>query len=187
MNSKARFFQILGLAALVQPIGVNAHPLHWSTDEVGFLSGMIHPLESFDHILTMLAIGLCLSRSAKQAVYFLPVVVVALMLCGGSLIFMPVEIVYAENIMNLSVLLLGLMLAFRFKASLLLEAFIVSNVMVFHGYVHADDIWLDVDAVAYTVGFSVTTALLITIGIAINWLFSCLEDKYSLGGRAAER
>ncbi|OAI07263.1 HupE/UreJ family protein [Methylomonas methanica] len=183
MNSKARYFQILGLAAFLLPLYVNAHPLHGATGDVGFLSGIIHPLESFDHVLTMLAMGLWLSRSAKQTIYFMPWVFVALMLIGSSLIFMPVEIVHAENIMNLSVLLLGLMLAFRFKASLLIEALIVGNVMVFHGYVHAYDIWLDVDAFAYTVGFSVATVMLMATGIAANQLFNRLEDKYSLAGR----
>ncbi|MBD9363737.1 HupE/UreJ family protein [Methylomonas fluvii] len=184
MNSKARYFQIFGLAAFLLPLSVDAHPLHIGAAEVGFLSGIIHPLESFDHILTMLAVGLWLSRSAKQTIYLMPWAFVVLMLIGGGLIFMPVDLVHAEIIMNLSVLLLSLMLAFRFKASLLIEAIIGGNIMLFHGYVHAYDIWLDEDALAYTAGFAMMTAMLMATGIVVkNRLLNCLEAKYPLAGR----
>jgi urease accessory protein len=185
MNLTAKYFQISGLAMLTLPEVGAAHPWHWPNETVGFLNGLIHPLESSDHILTMLAVGLWLSRYSKLGCQFMTALFVALMLLGGSLGFLAVEIIHAETTMNLSVLVLGLLLALGRKLALPVGLIVLGNVAVFQGYVHAFDMWLDIDAVAYTGGFALTTVLLLAIGIAVSGLFARLKVRYSLVRSAA--
>lgn len=168
MKSKTRYFQMLSLAVLAQPIVAAAHPMHWASESIGFFSGLSHPLTGSDHIITMLAVGFWLSQTSRHTTKILPFVFMALMLIGCGLSIIPIEIAHAENIMNLSALFLGLMLATGYKASSLTATLIVGNLALFHGYVHAYDIWLDVDGLSYTVGFSLTTLALIAMGIAIR-------------------
>jgi urease accessory protein len=180
MKCKAKFFQMLALLVLVQPMMVDAHPLHWTFESIGFLSGLSHPITSSEHILTMLVVGLCISQTGRRSVCYMPFVFVALMLMGGGLTLMPIEIAHAENFMYLSVLILALMLAAGFKVTMPVGMLIVGNVAVFHGHVHAFDMLLEDGAIAYTAGFAVATLVLIGVGIVTRWLFDHLELKYSL-------
>ncbi|CAD6874598.1 HupE/UreJ family protein [Methylomonas fluvii] len=187
MKSKARYFQKFSLAglALAQPIVATAHPMHWASESIGFLSGFIHPITSSDHIFTMLAVGLLVSKVSKKAICLMFLFFVTLMLIGGVLTLIPVEIVYAENVMHFSALLLGLTIISGHKVSSLIAMPLVANFALFHGYVHAYDIWLDADAFSYTVGFALATATLILVGIGIRSLIDRLvpeDDTHVFGG-----
>jgi urease accessory protein len=173
MNSKTRYFQILCLAVLAQPIVAVAHPMHWASDSIGFFSGMSHPLTGGDHIITMLVVGFWLSQANRQATKILPFLFIVLMLIGCGLSIIPIEIAHAECVMYLSALLL----ATGYKVSSLTATLMVGNLALFHGYVHAYDIWLDLDGLAYTVGFSLTTLALISMGIAIRIMVNRFTDK----------
>ena len=176
MKGNTRYIQILSLAALIQPIVADAHPLHWSGESIGILSGLAHPITSSDHILTMLAVGLWIGQTSRRTIYLMSLIFVTLMLIGGGLTLIPVEITYAENVMYISALLVGLMMVSGYKVSSLISVSIVGNLALFHGYVHAYDIWLDIDAISYTVGFALATVALITVGIAIRSLID--RSKY---------
>jgi urease accessory protein len=168
MNSKTRYFQLLSVAVLAQPLVAVAHPMHWLSESMGFVGGMVHPFTGSDHIVALLAVGFWLSQLNRRAVTILPLVFIVLMLFGCSLTLAPIEIAHAENIMNLSALLLGLLLASGYKVSSYTVALITGNLAVFHGYVHAYDIWLDIDGLAYTAGFIFTTLALIAMGVGIR-------------------
>ena len=177
MKCKARYFQILSLAVLAQPMVAMAHPMDWASESMGFLSGMAHPLTGADHVITMLVVGFWISQANRQASRILPFIFIALMLIGCGLSIIPIEIAHAENIMNLSALLLGLMLASGRKVSSLTATLIVGNLALFHGYVHAYDIWMDIDALSYTAGFSLTTLALIAVGITIRIIVNRFADN----------
>lgn len=180
MQGKVICSGMLALFAFAHPLVADAHPFHWALESVGFTSGLIHPLLSSDHILTMLAVGMCLFRSGPRFACVMPWVFVVLMLVGGGLTLIPVDIAQAENLMYLAVLMLGLMLVSGFRLAAPVVAVIVAAVAVFHGYVHAYDMLLDVDAFAFTAGFSLATLVLIALGIAMAWLFKRFEPKFSL-------
>lgn len=168
MKNKAGYFQLFSFAVLAQPIVALAHPMHWASESIGFFSGISHPFTGSDHIITMLAVGFWISQAKRHAAKILPFIFIALMLIGCGLSVVPIEIAHAESVMNLSALLLGLMLATGYKVSSLTATLTVGNLALFHGYVHAYDIWLDVDGLAYTAGFSLTTLALILMGFAIR-------------------
>lgn len=172
MNSKTRYFQILCLAVLAQPIVAVAHPMHWASESIGFFSGMIHPLTGLDHVITMLAVGFWIvqAKRYRHAVKMLPFLFIALMLIGCGLSIIAIEIAHAESVMYLSALLLALMLATGYKVSSLTASLTVGTLALFHGYAHAYNIWLDIDALGYTLGFALTTWILILMGAALGFM-----------------
>jgi urease accessory protein len=175
MKNTARLFQWLGFAILAQPLVANAHPLHWPTETSGLISGLIHPLSSSDHIITMLVVGFWLFQLNKHAAILLSAAFVCFMLVGCSLTLAPIEIAYAEKIMNAFALLLGLLLVSGYKAPRLMALFVISNLGLFHGYVHAYDIWLDKNGFPFTMGFLLTSLILILTGMLIEILI----DRYT--------
>lgn len=168
MKSKTRYIQILSLAVMALPIVAEAHPFHWASESIGFLSGLLHPLSSSDHIITMLIVSFWISQANRSATMITSLIFAALMLIGGWLTLISVEIPHADNLMNLSALLLGLMLVAGYKVSSIVMALIAGNLALFHGYVHAYDIWLDSHAFAYTTGFALATMVLISAGIPLR-------------------
>jgi urease accessory protein len=176
MKNTARLFQWLGFAIFAQPLVANAHPLHWPTETSGLISGLIHPLSSSDHIITMLVVGFWLFQLTKKAAILLSAVFVCFMLVGCSLTLAPIEIAYAEKIMNAFAVLLGLVLVSGYTPPTLMTLFIISNLALFHGYVHAYDIWLDKNGFSFTLGFSLTSLALILVGMAIEILI----DRYTI-------
>jgi urease accessory protein len=177
MRSKAIYFQILGLAVFAHPIVAAAHPMHWATESIGFLGGLSHPLTGSDHIITMLVVGFWISQASGLAARVLPLIFISLMLFGCGLTLLPIELANAENIMNLSALILGIMLAIGYKVSFATAALVVGNLALYHGYVHAYDIWLDIDGLAYTAGFALSTLVLIVIGVAMRQIGNRIVSK----------
>lgn len=177
MKGKVGFLRLLSWLVLAQPILVEAHPLHWATESVDFLGGLIHPLTSIEHVCAMFAVGFWIGRGNKGGVYYMPVVLMALMLVGGSLTFIPVEISGSQMVINLSVLMLSVALVFGMKVPSILTTLAAVNVTVLGGYVQAYDMMLDADAVSYTIGFLFSTVMLMIIGIATNRLF----NRYAFG------
>ena len=177
MKDNTRFFQIVSLAALALHMIAEAHPLHWSSESIGFINGLFHPINSSDHIFTMLLVGFWISQANRRTIYLMSFIFVTLMLIGGGLTLIPVEIIYAQNVMYLSALLLGSLMVSGFKVSSLLAVLVVGALALSHGYVHAYDIWLDIDAFGYTLGFALATVALITVGIAIRSLIDRFKYK----------
>ena len=73
-----------GASALLAFVHVaSAHPGHGGTS--GFAAGVRHPLSGPDHILAMIAVGLCAAQMGKRALWMLPVTFLAFMIGGGLL------------------------------------------------------------------------------------------------------
>lgn len=179
MKFKPDVFQIVSLAAMLQPSASEAHPFHWSSESVGFLSGLVHPWSGSDHIIAMLIVGFWIPQANRSATMILSLVFALLLLIGGGLTLVPVEIPYADNLTNLSALVLGLMLVGGYKASPVVMAVIVGNLAFFQGYVNAYDIWLDSDAFSYTAGFTLATLVLISIGMLLRTLIARMAQKHA--------
>ncbi len=168
MKGKARYFQVFALVTLLQPLMAKAHPFHWASESIGFVGGLIHPLTGADHLLIMLAVGLWASQSRRLGRMLMPWAFAFSMLMGCGLTLVPVEIAYAEPILYLAVSALALALIFVRKIPAHFAVLLPSGVALLHGYLHAYDMWLDADAFIYTLGFALTTMVLIYIGIAVG-------------------
>ena len=158
----------MGLAAgLLASTSVSAHTGIGTV--AGFSAGLMHPLLGLDHLLVMVATGLWAVYLGGRAIVLLPLAFIALMTAGATLGFMGYVLPYAEWIIALSVLTLGLALWRGWQSPSLLAGGLTAFFALFHGYVHAAEIG-EVSEAAYTyaLGFLLTTALLHGVGMGLG-------------------
>jgi len=169
IKAKTLFFY---WAILLTPISAQAHPFHLSGDSIGFFSGLVDPFASADHILAMLAFGAWIFKVTRPLAYFLPFIFIGLMLLGCVFTLIPIEIAYAQQVFYVSVALVGLMLVSNYPLPLPIATLIMAVFGFFHGYIHAIDILLGIEAFMYTAGFSVGALVLIASGFVMRLLLT---------------
>ena len=152
------------LARLALP--ASAHPGH---DAGGFASGFAHPFGGFDHLLAMLAVGLWAvqfaSRSENRAaLWLLPVAFVLPMGAGFLLALNNIALPGVETGIALSVLILGLVVAFAARPPLPAAMLVTAAFALFHGFAHGTEMG-EGAAVAYAAGMLLATALLHGFGL----------------------
>ncbi len=136
----------------------------------GFVSGFLHPLTGFDHLLAMVSVGLWGAFLGRPLVVVLPVIFPAVMAVGGVLGMAGVPLPPVELGIALSVLVLGAMIGFAVKAPVWLASLMVAFFAIFHGYAHGNELPSAADPVGYSVGFVLSTGLLHIVGIGIGLL-----------------
>lgn len=159
--NKLRFPLALALTLLAGT--ASAHPGH---DVVSFAAGFGHPLGGLDHLLAMLAVGLYAARQSGHARWALPVTFVLAMLGGAALSLSGVALVGVESGIAVSVLALGLLLAFMVRMPAVVSAPLVGWFALLHGHAHLSEIGAS-QVLTYVAGFVCATALLHAIGYGI--------------------
>jgi urease accessory protein len=139
----------------------------------GLVSGLLHPIMGPDHLVAMVAVGLWGAQLGPPALWVLPVVFPLVMALGGLLGLLGLPLPFIEMGIAASALLLGLAVATRFRAGLALTASLVGLFAVFHGHAHGTELPASANALAYGIGFVVSTGLLhlagILIGLLVRW------------------
>lgn len=136
----------------------------------GLLSGFMHPVAGLDHVTAMVAVGILGAFLGRPAIWVLPVVFPLVMTFGGVLGLLGVPIPYIEIGIAVSSIVLGLMILFALKPPLWIAAIIVAAFAIFHGHAHGTELPKAANALAYSVGFVVSTGLLHLAGIGIGEL-----------------
>ncbi|MGI0116623.1 HupE/UreJ family protein [Zooshikella sp. RANM57] len=134
----------------------------------GFLHGLSHPMSGIDHLLAMLAVGLWAAQIGGYALWAVPCTFVGVMVMGGIFGFFSIPVPFIEEGILVSVLVLGVLIAGAFRFSLHYSALIISLFAIFHGYAHGAEIPPTINAVLYTVGFVLATAMLHVTGIGFG-------------------
>jgi urease accessory protein len=147
----------------------------------GFVTGFLHPLTGFDHLLAMVAVGIWGAFLGRPLIVVLPVVFPTVMALGGMIAMLGVPLPPVEVGIAASVLVLGSMIAGGVRAPAWVAVIIVGAFAVFHGYAHGKELPSAADPIGYTSGFVLATGLLHVVGIAIG----LLNDRP--GGAAATR
>ncbi|MBK7493677.1 MAG: TonB-dependent receptor [Nitrosomonas sp.] len=142
--------------------------------------GFHHPLEGWDHILTMIAVGIWAAQSRGQAVWVLPLVFASVMSLGGFAGAVDIALPYTENIILLSVLLLNVFVIRKIQFSAPFNILIIALFAFFHGYAHGQEISASASLISYTAGFVFATLLLHGTGILIARLV-VLALAFSVG------
>lgn len=167
-------------AVLATPLSALAHAAGQSGG--GFLDGLQHPVLGYDHLLAMLCVGILSIRFGSAAAFLIPSVFVLVMVAGALLgirgvPFLPVEVGIA-----ISVVVLGLAMAWltrlRFAFVLGMAAFFA----VFHGYAHGIEMPESGGLISYISGFTLGTAVIHMAGVLIGYVF-----KINPAGRMIER
>ncbi|MCG9627982.1 HupE/UreJ family protein [Vibrio mediterranei] len=167
------------LLALLFPSLASAHPGH---SEVGFLSGMLHPLSGVDHVAAMMGIGLVCSLyfGRDKSMKWVSLSVLALSLVFGAGIavtgfFIPMF----ESLIALSVVLVGVVLTFGVSGRQLSRwlVYMLASFACFHGYVHLFEMPTNAAVMLYILGFVAASAALYFVGFILGAQFESPESK----------
>ena len=154
----------LALAAglILLPSMAFAHPGHGTS---GLVSGLSHPLFGLDHLLAMVAVGLCAAKLGGAARWLLPVLFVSVMVLGGGLAIAGMHLPGVELGIIASVIVLGMLLIFARSGATVPAALLVSGFALFHGYAHGAEMPAAAGAATYAFGFAFATAALHGLGL----------------------
>jgi urease accessory protein len=155
----AMFLASLALPALAHP----GHP-GGEAHGAGFADGFAHPFGGFDHLLAMLAVGLWAVQFAtrsgnRSSLWLLPAAFVLPMGAGFLFALNGIALPGVEAGIAVSVLILGLVVAFAARPPLLAAMAVTAGFALFHGFAHALEMG-EGAATAYAAGMLLATALL---------------------------
>jgi urease accessory protein len=167
MFKKMSHYVVMLSIWLAYASNVSAHPFHWTEGKIGLLTGLLHPLGDFTHLLSMLIIGVWLYQETRFNRVLLALLLISGIVAGCTINLTAISIEYSERLMYALTIALALRLAMQRKVPAYLSLLLAGSFAVLYGYVHALDIWLDVDALEYTCGFLITSALIVSLVFVI--------------------
>lgn len=120
----------------------------------GFISGLGHPVIGIDHLVFVIAIGLLAALSKKSGM-IIPTVFVIATAIGTGIHLQSINLPTPELIISASVLGMGIFLAQKNQANLILLGTVSAIAGIFHGYAYGESIvGAETTAlVAYLLGF----------------------------------
>jgi urease accessory protein len=138
----------------------------------GFSSGFAHPLTGPDHFLAMFAVGLWGAQMGGRAVWTLPVTFPLIMVVGGIAGMAGVPLPGIEIDIALSILALGLAIAFAWGPAEWVALILIAFFALCHGHAHGAEMPLATDPADYAIGFVLATGMIhlfgIGVGLALN-------------------
>ncbi len=126
------------LECLVAPTMADAHVIQAGAS--GFQSGFEHPLTGPDHFLAMFAVGLWGAQMGGRSVWTLPVTFPLIMVMGGIVGILGIPLPGIETGIALSILALGLAIAFAWKPAEWVALLLIAVFAVCHGYAHGAEL-----------------------------------------------
>ncbi len=129
-------------------------------------SGFSHPLEGWDHIVTMLGVGIWAAQLRGKAIWLLPSTFIGVMSLGGiSGAAKYLTVPSAEILIILSCLVFSVLIIRKMRFTTQINVLIVAFFAFFHGFAHGQEISASASLISYTLGFMVATLLLHGAGI----------------------
>ncbi len=153
---------------------------HEGGSAAGLLSGLLHPMSGFDHVLAMVAVGIWGVQLGQPAIWMLPVTFPMVMALGGMLGLLGLPLPGVEVGIGLSALLLGLAVALERRPGLALAAALVGFFAVFHGHAHGAELPEGQSGLLYSIGFVVSTGTLHALGIALGLIHRWESGRLAL-------
>lgn len=155
------------------------------SDVSGFLAGVQHPVSGLDHVLAMVAVGLWGAQLGERAVWVLPAAFPVAMAGGGLLGLLGVSMPGVEVGIALSALVLGTAVLLAARPPLWGAALLVGAFAVFHGHAHGEELPPGANALLYSLGFVLSTALLHATGVVAGLALRCPPGHLALRGAGA--
>ena len=168
------FFSIRILTALLIACAISIIPSTVYAHEGGnlplggFLSGLVHPVLGYDHLLAMLSVGILSAQIGGRAIWTVPATFVGVMALGGVLGLVDVGIKITELGIAFSLVILGSIIASERRLPIILAMIGVGFFAIFHGYAHGTEMPQTAQPVAYAFGFLTGTALIHITGVLIG-------------------
>jgi urease accessory protein len=144
----------------------------------GLMAGLAHPVGGWDHLLAMVAVGIISTKIGGRAVWGAPLLFLLGMAAGYRLGLQQVIVPCTEWGILLSVLGLGLLLAWPQRPLPWLVALLVLLFGLSHGYAHGSEWPQQASAWWFSLGFLGTTTGLHLIGVILGLLFNQAEQPF---------
>ena len=168
-----RHFQSLTITAILIVYTAVASAHEGAGITGGFISGFMHPILGWDHVVAMVAVGLWGAFWGHPAIWLLPVVFPLVMALGGALGVIGVPIPAVETGIAASAVVLGAMVAFAVRPPIWIAAVTVGAFAIFHGHAHGTELPNAANPLSYSIGFVLSTGLLhlsgIVFGLLVRW------------------
>ena len=148
------------LSFLFFPLFTWAHGSHGS----GIMSGFTHPIFGYDHLVTILAMGVLSYFTDAKGRYIIAIAFLLMMLIASFLGLRNGSIVFVEQGVAISSIVIGALMLFRKKMSITLAVILAVAIAFFHGYAHGTEKPEDTSIMKYTAGFLMATTLLLSLG-----------------------
>ena len=136
MNKKS-ILLVVAWALCLLPRAAFAHHAQSMTGHP-FVQGLSMPIHGLDHMLVTFAVGLIAVQMGGAALWVLPCAFSLLLLLGGTLNVCGVSVPLAEQAIFASMIVVGGLLSFRRRKSLLVTLAIVGAAATFHVYSRLD-------------------------------------------------
>jgi urease accessory protein len=157
------------LATIVMALSASSADAHTGVGStMGFVNGLLHPVFGIDHILAMLMVGTFAVQLGGRSLFLVPATFVGSMAVGGMLGLPSISIGIAEFGIALSVLTLGLIIAFRLKPAMPVTMAAVVFFGICHGHAHGTEMPENASGLAYAAGFMLTTAVVHAVGAGVG-------------------
>jgi len=161
MLLKTIFFLLI---SILLPLSLFAHGSHGN----GIMAGFTHPIFGVDHAIAIFGAGFLAYQlnNSKWYLYFMPFIIA--MIIGGFLGVDKEATVVVEKTIALSVLVIGLFIAFYKKINFIIILISFAIFGFFHGFAHGAEMPPAMNKAVYITGYSLGTLLMATIGMLIG-------------------
>ena len=174
---------VAALAAALLPTAALAHT--GVGDASGFAHGFWHPIGGLDHVLAMVAVGAFAARLGGRAFWIVPSAFVAMMAVGGFIGMEGVPLPLVEAGIALSVVVLGLAVAQRWKLPVAAASALVGLFAIFHGHAHGGEMPVDASGLTYATGLMLATAILHVAGLVLGLAAGTIGARSQLALQAS--
>lgn len=175
----------LAFAAALASLPSNAWAHAQEDKASGFLTGFLHPISGWDHVLAMIAVGVWGAQLGAPAMWLLPVAFPMLMALGGTMGLLGIPLPGTELGIALSAIVLGAMVFAEARPPLWVAATVVAIFAVFHGHAHGTELPPGGDGLLYSAGFVVATGCLHGVGITIGLVHRWASGRLALRAAGA--
>jgi urease accessory protein len=127
----------------------------------------------------MVAVGLFAAHLGGRALWLVPLTFVSVMAMAGVAGMAGVGLPFVEIGIGMSVVVLGLAIAFQLNPPTLVAMGLVEFFAIFHGHAHGAEMPESASGLAYGLGFVCATALLHSIGIGLGLTIGYAGQIYS--------
>jgi len=152
-----------------------AHTGH--TEASSLISGLMHPVIGFDHVLAMIAVGILATQMRGKSRAVLPAIFIAMMVAGAALASSAFAISFVEQGILGSVIILGAVIARGDRLPTSISASLVGFFGLFHGAAHFVEMPATATTMTYGAGFLVASLALIAGGSVLGFAAPKLFGK----------
>jgi urease accessory protein len=161
MNKKV--IKLIGFASLL--LAAPFAEAHTVLTQHSFQSGLLHPMLGLDHLLATMAVGIWAAKMGGRMRWSMPLLFIALLTVAAIWSRGLASVLVVENSIAVSLLLLGLFIAFSIKLPATIGMIIVGLFAIFHGVAHGTEWPAVITPFWYVSGFVFTTASLQVVGV----------------------